>query len=60
MELINLIEFINPTKAKTLKNYDALKKLALGQTLVDLSEQERTNVLGELTRLLQPHLLRRK
>lgn len=71
MELINLIEFINPEKAKYLKNIESLRifldikhnniresdsKL---NNLENVSEIERKKALNELTNILIPHILRR-
>lgn len=78
LELFNLIEFISPQKAKTLKNYETLKLFLepSGQLLsttkegsssnkqqqevVNISEEDKRQALSDLTRLLGPHLLRRK
>ena len=69
MELINLIEFISPDKARYLKNIESLrvfldiKHNAINEkqvnNLQNVSEFEREKALKELTRVLAPHILRR-
>lgn len=68
MELINLIEFISPEKAKYLKNIESLKifldiRHNMNEKQINniqaISENERQKALGELTKVLSPHILRR-
>ncbi|KRX09098.1 Zinc finger, FYVE/PHD-type [Pseudocohnilembus persalinus] len=66
VELINLIEFICPQKAKSLKSYDSLKIFLNSQAHItkeqqeNITEEDKKQGLSELTEVLQPHLLRRK
>lgn len=64
LELINLIEFIAPSKARQIKNVESLKLLLntgqqVSQEQLALTEEEKKRSLAELTKLLQPHILRR-
>jgi len=69
MELINLIEFISPQKAKYLKNIESLKIFLdikhnnfhekQMNNLQNFPEMEKQKALGELTNVLAPHILRR-
>ncbi|KAL4501101.1 hypothetical protein ABPG73_013839 [Tetrahymena malaccensis] len=69
LELLNLIEFICPQKAKTMKNFESLKMFLQATTAQtkqqqqqdeQIPEAERKKALSELTKMLAPHLLRRK
>jgi len=69
MELMNLIEFISPEKARYLKNIESLKIFLdikhnnfnekQMNNLQNISEMEREKALKELTKVLAPHILRR-
>ena len=69
MELMNLIEFISPEKAKYLKNIETLKIFLdikhnnindkQMNSLQNINETERQKALNELTKVLAPHILRR-
>lgn len=69
MELVNLIEFISPEKARYLKNIESLKIfLDLKNSnmnekqmsnLQNVTESEKQKALNELTQVLAPHILRR-
>lgn len=67
MELINLIEFLNPGKANYLKNIDSLKVFMdinhndkdKEKQIENLPENDRKKALTELTHILIPHILRR-
>ena len=58
-ELINLVEFLNPSKAKTLRNIEILKNVFDNSNKHSINEEEKKKVVHQLTEILHPHILRR-